>query len=1497
MVKWLLVLAIVQACPAADGSVENPYFVLETASSAQTTGTSCDPFPSLSIALTLTSDFATVVLSLSSDCGLPATVVSNALSLQGNSKVLRMSGEVLVTGQMEVVSAELTAAFLTPVFQVTGKLALVACTLKAFQSTVILVGGQVFVSHSVISGSQKGVFSVLVDGIALTVTNTRFLDNEAISGTIFFVAPVDGSGDLVITIENCQFSGNSAANGGSVMLLQDVELRPDAVTHSISFTECQFSGHPTAAFQLTISNFLFALENSQFIDGAQIAVGTLINTNVSISNISATNCTGPLLSFQGSGALDVSASNFSGVTAGPLLVYLGVSVSTSMVRMKQLRLSEFHNLDTKVFSTVVNAKSVALWMEDVELRNYTVRAYGVHYLVNVALHSTRLAAYNGVAKQNIVGIILGSSFVLNSTFFENVNSDGPMWMISSSTGSMSDLVYHEIQGVYNPSFNMYTINFFMTTMASVTVDRLQSHLVHAGITLTYNFYSLVTLTNSRLTGKLGLKMMTIQGGMSVFRNTTLAFTDGRSLFMLFLDSNLDMDSLVLKDISLDNAITLSSGSAMHLGEVSMDNVTCNSLFKGREFRLRIDRAVVVRSTLSYLVHFSMGITVHINALDMRDSVGSLWSVFSSNVTVANALLSNVTLTGMLMYLSASRSELVSTTITQLRLQNTGSLVSLFDQSVLVFTDVTLTNITSTEHGVMLFKRSTFQATHFYVRSLNMSLITASNSWLSVSDSEVTDIVTTFDGRTLSMLPSGGFIFCTDCPLVVVARTRLRNIAANQGGSIYAALSDSRTLGAVELTDSTFDHCSGKTGGGVISTHYYSVQVRNCVFADNTARDGGVFEFIASSQVLRVQNSTFLNNESFLKGSCISWVGTRPELSGNNFSGNRALYGDPQASTAHHLELLELAVQGVTGQRSKSLVVGVFDALGQRILTDNSTVVVLQLPDGIAALGSLDVISQQGSASFSLLFHPFSTATFNLVFYVAKDPSIANLTVPYSFRDCKAGEIRTEDGCFPCHKNSYSFDPADFDCRPCPAHAVCYGGTDMSLDANYWRSGNLTDDLYRCLTPEACLGGLLPTCAAGYTGVLCGACAEGYYHFGLWTCRHCENEIRPEGRGVIVAVLLLTSVGVPPAVLLRKDGLPYRFAVVFRLFMNYAHAMMFTLWLQAQWSFGALVHHEVLRVLGSWGAVLVYPNCQYQDLDIGYYFFQVVAVSLYPFLIVAAAATIFLPVGLKLHYAVRKVLHVTASAVLIGVYNFLPVLFLMLLSMCHCKEVEQHQWLLADMSQECWSGAHGLYFKLLVVPLLVLVFACHILAASFLLRRPKTAIFSNVHDYLTSGFGLNYQKWELHIMLRKGLLVYLSLAYIALDKFSQIVLFSSVMGAAIFHDCKRLPYASLWLNVMNLLSHAAVFASVFAADVGTSSQILAVSCTGTFLVIASGLLALRYQLNHANSQYEIARVNPDLEVPQHLHDKHSSLDCSSLGAFAPPCSLYDEASDMKDSRLG
>jgi len=750
-----------------------------------------------------------------------------------------------------------------------------------------------------------------------------------------------------------------------------------------------------------------------------------------------------------------------------------------------------------------------------------------------------------------------------------------------------------------------------------------------------------------------------------------------------------------------------------------------------------------------------------------------------------------------------------------------------------------TDISATDNGLISIQKSFLVISASYVAGLNVSFIEASESSVSILDSEIADIQLGGKGKLLSLVHSGALVSCSNCPTIVLSATTLRDISANKGGVVYSKASDLSSTSSLVVTKGRFERCSAETSGGVLSTENYNVDIVQCSFTNNTSVNGGVVHFLGNSQKLLIQNNSFAYNSALIAGSCIRWVGLEPALRFNNFSNNSALYGNPQASVPHHFLLLtpgslewvaDFPLQGVTGQRMEQpLLVGVFDIMDQLITSDNSTFVYALMPAQMLTLGSRQIIVTKGIASFSFVFLPFFVGSVNLSF---ASPSIVEVAFEYRFRDCQAGEIRTERGCFPCAKNSYSLQPSDLLCLMCPAHTQCYGRTELVLDAEYWRASNWTDVIYPCLVPGSCKGGADSECAPGYRGPLCNSCVQGYYRLASWQCTPCEHEFPAPARGVCIVLIVIAAATAPAQLFLAEEGARHNFFLAMRQFITYAQTIMFVTLLHAKWGFSVLVHNEILRVIGSLGGLLVYADCQ----DAALHYFQVVALSFYPILLLTGCAVVWFLV--KLRSILDEKLVVMASAGCVTLYSYLPVLWLVVVSLSQCQEVAGESWLVADMTEKCWTGNHLRYTLTVTLPILVLLPAGYFFAVLCLFKPPKARVCRNFHKYLTAGYTVDKNYWEIYRLIREIVLAALSLAYPFLDSFSSSILLFCIFGFSLQSDIKWSPYQCPSLLLMNVASYLSAAAITWSAVWAIDSLVVSLATGGTMSVLLIGSQVVR-----------------------------------------------------------
>jgi hypothetical protein len=168
--------------------------------------------------------------------------------------------------------------------------------------------------------------------------------------------------------------------------------------------------------------------------------------------------------------------------------------------------------------------------------------------------------------------------------------------------------------------------------------------------------------------------------------------------------------------------------------------------------------------------------------------------------------------------------------------------------------------------------------------------------------------------------------------------------------------------------------------------------------------------------------------------------------------------------------------------------------------------------------------------------------------------------------------------------------------------------------------------------------------------------------------------------------------------------------------------------------------------------------------------------------------------------------------------------------------------------------------------------------------------------MTVGHKQRCTNWEVWVMLRKFLLVCLSIAYPKLDKFSHIILFVCVIGIGAHIDAKTLPYLSNWLNLMNIVAHGSIIISVFPTVNGSESELTALSSVGSFIVVLAGCAALRSSMSEEGKQYVLAEQWSSQNSQPHIGmpSEQSISVVDALGVRPPPSSPAEV--DVKDIKL-
>ena len=602
---FTLLCALACACPASDGSEAAPFYVDSGTTVSPAPGSVCAPFPSLELALTSTSS-QTVTIVLHSETVLPEWTVQNAVTLLGNENTLEVRGVVSVHGSLALSHIELRS-YISKAFvlQVKGALSIFNCTVRDFVSLPIHVLGQVYIAHSLFRENTRGVFSSLARGSNLTVTQSQFDHNAVNSGAVFFLYPLEGAEASQFFISDCVFQGNGVKGGSSVLALNDLLSAPTTTEQIVSFSHCSYKEHPVALFQLANKQLELVIEDCQFDSESQLITGQLLGANVSVSSVSVTQSEGPLFVLEMSGVLILTASNFTNIGNGPLIVITGSGESSALLCLTQVRVVNITNSNNVIYGNLINGRKVTIWLDHVRLVNFSSTVEdGIFFLIQTALFSRHFTAINGTTVSSIVGMILFSSLSMNDTYFEAVNSLGSMWFFIGCAANFHRIKYRNITGVFNPFAQYYMTNLMtMESGSDVLIDQLDIVLVNDGVPKLYVRSAVMRLSNSVFTGPLGFGILGADYGTIVIRNLTITTTTPCSrLVKRSPGSTFDVDHLVLKNLRvIDYVWTSSPGSAVHIQTMVLINVTSPSVIQGSRFEFIVEEMLIQNSTLKTVV--------------------------------------------------------------------------------------------------------------------------------------------------------------------------------------------------------------------------------------------------------------------------------------------------------------------------------------------------------------------------------------------------------------------------------------------------------------------------------------------------------------------------------------------------------------------------------------------------------------------------------------------------------------------------------------------------------------------------------------------------------------------------------------------------------------------------------------------------------------------------------------------------------------------------------
>jgi len=431
--------------------------------------------------------------------------------------------------------------------------------------------------------------------------------------------------------------------------------------------------------------------------------------------------------------------------------------------------------------------------------------------------------------------------------------------------------------------------------------------------------------------------------------------------------------------------------------------------------------------------------------------------------------------------------------------------------------------------------------------------------------------------------------------------------------------------------------------------------------------------------------------------------------------------------------------------------------------------------GVTAAGDFMLFVSDGTVSGadgnnSLVFDRLQLIGSRGVSYnVSVSCSLGSLTVPgtamYTVQldPCPAGYFPSGMFCSMCPTGTYTRGRNERVCLPCPAQgAVCEGGL-LKLQANYYRAADeagtpvsSSSQLSPCYNTEACVFNASTeaySCAAGYTGALCGVCdaRAGYGMFGS-VCRECWSAA---ATWVLFTVVVIAFVGLMGLVALspwmqaHDDS-----AVALKLLIGYVQAA-------ASLTVITAGGEQLFRSAFGWTSYasaspfsLGALQCQLQWGVLARY----VAVVCIP--VVAVACAVVAAVVVKGVYAVtwhrgipvaldvaawaagmrewRNARRPMATCAFVAFVSYMPIITASFDTLtCDGAEVDGARWLYTDLSVQCFTGQHAVTMALAVLVLIVVGAGTPAVLLLLLGRVHPTTLhdpaFANSYAFLYQGY--------------------------------------------------------------------------------------------------------------------------------------------------------------------
>ena len=723
-------------------------------------------------------------------------------------------------------------------------------------------------------------------------------------------------------------------------------------------------------------------------------------------------------------------------------------------------------------------------------------------------------------------------------------------------------------------------------------------------------------------------------------------------------------------------------------------------------------------------------------------------------------------------------------------------------------------------------------------------------------------------KILNISSGSGAISCTNCLLLSIYNVSFQNISnLNKFSGALTIVSSSYSS---ELDFSVifcrFERNFGVLGGGIFVNNS-NISIINSTFLQNSARfGGGVYLFcqITLFCIWNIEDNLFVKNIASVSGGAIRWEPYVPKNADyNRFIENSAFFGADLASQPIRFsvisgENLEQFKEFQSGNITTEFSLYLLDYYQQKVKgLDGLAMIKLEYADSssssetiIGLLGSQIVSFMNNSFTFNELrlvatpntsiylkitsalipYYYFSLLQASLIRNDLNILEIQNqktsdyeLEILVNMRNCRIVEIysQKENTCNLCPFGQYSFDPKEKSCHECPANTLCFGGFNVSINPGFWRSHVYSTEIYNCLLPQICLGGLESKCFEGYTGPLCDVCrVDGniqYYKFGGTSCDDCSSN-NPLGYIIFMLFYVVMILYVVFTIKKNMDSvntvetLNYEIPVFLKIGMDYIQVISTISLLNVRWpaSFSS-----VLNTSGSAGNLnsIMFPfECLLARLPINtnVFYLKIYMGSIFAwfnFLFSGLIWVVFMKIKRKALQFFKKEIIITI--IVVG-FTLQPSIVNMYFTAINCIEINGVFYVKKQLTLQCWEGEHLKVFYFFVLPSLLLWSIILPLICFFYVKnniRSKDYQTRSSLIYITKGVRMNYYYWEFVMMAKRYCISMVSAFLISDLTLATSVILLIIIFFSLLHLYLR-PYNLIVFNTLQDFSFYSSFMVFF-----------------------------------------------------------------------------------------